>query len=216
MSLRKNPDPAPAALPPSVVMLARQLSRIPGVGEKSGIRLAILLATGNWEIPEGIAAAINKLHGALGRCKLCGSLAEQGPEGFLCTICGDHKRDPHLLCIVGRLPDLLGIERSGAMRGRYFVLGQLLSPLDGVDSDALPIEELRARIQVDDVREVIIATPTSTDGQATALFLARELRPFGLRITRLASGIPHGGDLEAADVVTVGQAIQGRTTVSDG
>ena len=212
MTLRKVPDAPPASLPTCVVTLARQLSRLPGIGEKSGLRMAIQIATGDPEIATGIEAALTKIRGGLGRCSRCGALAERGDEGWLCSICRDHKRDGRLLCVVGRLPDLLGIERSGAMRGRYFVLGVLLSPLNGIDGDALPMAELKARI-ADGVEEVILATPTSIDGHATALYLARELRPTGVRVTRLASGIPHGGDLDASDVVTLAQAIQGRTAV---
>jgi recombination protein RecR len=117
------------------------------------------------------------------------------------------------LCIVARVQDLLAIERSGAMRGRYFVLGRLLSPLDGVGPDQLPLEDLRARIERDAVKEVIVATPTSVDGEATALFIARELEAKGLLVSRIASGVPHGGDLEFADQITLGRAIDGRRSL---
>ncbi|MBM4363623.1 MAG: recombination protein RecR, partial [Deltaproteobacteria bacterium] len=115
-----------------------------------------------------------------------------------------------LLCVVARIQDLLAFERSGALRGRYFVLGRLLSPLDGVGPDDLPLGQLRARVASDGVREVIVATPPSVDGEATALFLARELTSLGVRVTRIASGVPHGGDLEFSDQITLGRAIAGR------
>jgi recombination protein RecR len=131
----------------------------------------------------------------------------------LCAICRDRRREPHLLCIVHRVQDLLAIERSGAMRGRYFVLGRLLSPLDGVGPDELPLRALGARIREDEINEVILATPPSVDGEATALLLARELSQQGVKISRIASGVPHGGDLEFADQVTLGRAIDGRRSI---
>jgi recombination protein RecR len=131
----------------------------------------------------------------------------------LCAVCRDARRDPSVLCIVARVQDLLAVERSGAMRGRYFVLGRLLSPLDGVGPEELPLPKLMARIVGDGVREVILATPPSVDGEATALLLARELAGRGLAISRIASGVPHGGDLEFADQITLGRAIDGRRPV---
>jgi recombination protein RecR len=128
-------------------------------------------------------------------------------------VCRDYRRDPQLLCIVARVQDLIAVERSGAMRGRYFVLGKLLSPLDGIGPDELPLPALMARITADDVSEVILATPPSVDGEATALLLARELSGRNLRLTRIASGIPHGGDLEFADQITLGRALDGRREV---
>ena len=120
------------------------------------------------------------------------------------------RRNPHLLCVVGRVQDLLAIERSGAMRGRYFVLGRLLSPLEGVGAEELPLDALKQRVRSEQIAEVLVATPPSVDGEATALLLARELGPLGARVTRIASGVPHGGDLEFADQVTLGRAIEGR------
>jgi recombination protein RecR len=114
---------------------------------------------------------------------------------------------------VGKVHDLLAIERTGAMRGRYFVLGKLLSPLDGVGPEALPLARLLERVAQDQVREVLVATPPSVDGEATALLLRRELEPCGVAVTRIASGVPHGGDLEYADPITMGRAIQGRQRI---
>ena len=127
-----------------------------------------------------------------------------------CTVCKDTKRDHHLLCVVARVQDLLAIERAGTMRGRYFVLGKLLSPLEGIGPDELPLERLAARLKEDEVTEVIVATPPSVDGEATALLLKRELAPLGVTLTRIASGVPHGGDLEYADPITMGRAFAGR------
>jgi recombination protein RecR len=133
----------------------------------------------------------------------------------MCRICTDPRRDPSLLCVVARVQDLLAIERSGAMRGRYFVLGRLLSPLDGIGPEELPVEALRARLEADGVREVILATPPSVDGEATALLLSRELGRVGVGVSRIASGVPHGGDLEFADQITLGRAIDGRRSMGD-
>ena len=133
--------------------------------------------------------------------------------GAVCAVCADHRRDPTVLCIVARVQDLLAVERSGAMRGRYFVLGRLLSPLDGIGPEELPLPALMARIVGDGVREVILATPPSVDGEATALLLARELGGRNLKLSRIASGVPHGGDLEFADQITHGRAIDGRRPV---
>ncbi len=147
-------------------------------------------------------------------CEQCGNIAEVNDEGVaLCDICVDPRRDPELLCIVGRVADLLAIEASGAMRGRYFVLGRLLSPLDGIGPEELPLERLRVRLKKDGVKEVILATPPSVDGEATALLLGKELGRDGISMSRIASGVPHGGDLEFADRITLGRAIGGRLRV---
>jgi recombination protein RecR len=115
-----------------------------------------------------------------------------------------------VLCVVARIQDLLAIERSGAMRGRYFILGKLISPLEGVGPDDLPLETLKRRLAEEPISEVVVATPPSVDGEATALYLARELARENLRVSRIASGVPHGGDLEFADQITLGRAIEGR------
>jgi recombination protein RecR len=141
-------------------------------------------------------------------------VAEVDPEGHaLCVVCRDTRRDPSLLCVVARVQDLLAIEKSGAMRGRYFVLGRLLSPLDGIGPEELPLDRLLALVREQGVAEVIVATPPSVDGEATALLLARELGRAGTRVSRIASGVPHGGDLEFADQITLGRAIDGRRSI---
>lgn len=141
------------------------------------------------------------------------ALPDAPTSGPRCSICADPRRDQTLLCVVARIQDLLAIERSGAMRGRYFVLGRLLSPLDGVGPDELPLEALRARIR-QGVEELVVATPPSVDGEATALHLAQQLAG-EVRVTRIASGVPHGGDLEFADAVTLGRAMSGRRALGD-
>jgi len=150
----------------------------------------------------------------VGLCEECGNLAEvRSGLPTTCHVCSDERRSRTLLCVVARVQDLMAIERSGAMKGRYFVLGRLLSPLDGIGPDAIRLSALETRIETDQVREVILATPPTVDGEATALYLARELGARGIVVSRIASGIPHGGDLEFADQITLGRAIEGRRGV---
>jgi recombination protein RecR len=209
-------------LPPKVHELAGLLARLPGVGEKTALRYALFVASGRDELAQALAAALGDLPGIIVPCARCGHLAEREAAGApRCAICRDRKRDAGQLCVVARIQDLLSIERSGAYRGHYFVLGALLSPLEGVGADELPLAELSLRVRDPEapVREVVLATPPSVDGEATALLVARELEPLvrgGLRVTRLASGIPHGGDLEFADPVTIGRALAGRRHLEDG
>ncbi len=168
------------------------------------------LLSGDRALAGALAEALRELDTSIVPCPRCASFADAA-DG-LCLICADTRRDPRVLCVVARVQDLLGFERSGAMRGQYFVLHKLLSPLDGVSPQDLPVSRLLARV-ADGVEEVILATPPTVDGEATALFLARELRPSGARVTRLASGVPHGGDLEFADQITLGRALEGRKAI---
>ena len=197
---------------PKVRRLVSLLSRLPGVGEKTAQRYVLHLLTTDPEVAKDLGAELATLHEELRPCDLCGNLAEvvTGEPRVLCAVCQDARREGHLLCVVGRVHDLMAIERTGAMRGRYFVLGKLLSPLEGIGPEDLPIPRLLARIRDEGVTEVIVATPPSVDGEATALFLKRELAPAGVTLTRIASGVPHGGDLEYADPITMGRALSGR------
>jgi recombination protein RecR len=199
-----------SGFPPGLRRAIQLLARLPGVGEKSAQRFALELAH-NLSLASELGAALADLTHTVTTCPSCGNLAEKLPNARpICPICADPRRDPKILCVVARIQDLLAIERSGAMRGRYFVLGQLLSPLDGVGAGDLPIPQLLARIAADAPQEILIATPPSMDGEATALYLARELEARNLSVTRIASGVPHGGDLEFADQITLGRAIEGR------
>lgn len=201
-------------LPARLTRLVDLFARLPGVGEKTAQRFVLWLAVERAEVATELGAALAALGDAVRPCERCGNVADVDPDGHaLCSICRDARRDPSVLCIVARVQDLLAVERSGAMRGRYFVLGRLLSPLDGIGPEELPLPKLMARIVGDGVREVILATPPSVDGEATALLLARELAGRNLRISRIASGVPHGGDLEFADQITLGRAIDGRRPV---
>lgn len=197
-------------LPESLRRVVQLLSRFPGVGEKTAQRFALHLVTDSL-LASDLGNELSKLEQRLQLCERCGHLAEPDSEGrALCTVCCDPHRNPSLLCVVARIQDLIAIERSGAMKGRYFVLGKLLSPLDGIGADELNLDHLFWRLSEDQVDEVILATPPTVDGEATALYLARELASRGLAVTRIASGIPHGGDLEFADQITLGRAIEGR------
>lgn len=204
-------------LPLRLGRLAQLLGRLPGVGEKTALRFALYLATTDESVARDLGAELSALRDHVKPCARCGNIAE-APEPALpalCAICADSRRDGSMLCVVARVQDLLAIERSGAMRGRYFVLGRLLSPLEGISGEDLPIDALKARVrdEREPVRELLVATPPSVDGEATALLIARELASSGVRVTRIASGIPHGGDLEYADQVTLGRAIEGRKSL---
>lgn len=201
-------------LPDKLRVLSTLLARLPGVGEKTAQRFALYLVQDNTGLSARLGELLAALPSLIRPCEQCGNIAEVNDEGVaLCDICVDPRRDPELLCIVGRVADLLAIEASGAMRGRYFVLGRLLSPLDGIGPEELPLERLRVRLKKDGVKEVILATPPSVDGEATALLLGKELGRDGISMSRIASGVPHGGDLEFADRITLGRAIGGRLRV---
>ena len=196
---------------PKIRRLVGLFSRLPGVGEKTAQRYVLQLLTGDPQIARELGAELATLHDELRPCERCGNVAEViAGEPVACAICRDDKRDARLLCIVGRVHDLMAIERTGAMRGRYFVLGKLLSPLEGIGPEDLPLPRLVGRIRDEGVTEVIVATPPSVDGEATALLLKRELTPLNVAMTRIASGVPHGGDLEYADPITMGRALSGR------
>lgn len=200
---------------PKIKKLVTLLSRLPGVGEKTAQRYILHLLTADPEIAKSLGSELATLHDELRPCTRCGNIAEVLPEEpeAVCAICRDGRRDPKLLCIVGRVHDLQAIERTGAMRGRYFVLGRLLSPLEGIGPEDLPLPRLATRIRDEGITELIVATPPSIDGEATALLLKRELAATGVKMTRIASGVPHGGDLEYADPITMGRALAGRQTL---
>jgi recombination protein RecR len=198
-------------LPEPLLQLIELLGRLPGVGEKTAQRFALYLVAERSGTARALGEALSGVGERLKSCQRCGNIAEVDATGkAVCTICRDSRRDAKLLCVVAKVQDLLAVERSGAMRGRYFVLGRLLSPLDGIGPDELPLEQLFIRLSEDVVKEVIVATPPSVDGEATALLLARELSARGVTVSRIASGVPHGGDLEFADQITLGRAIEGR------
>ena len=185
------------------------LARLPGIGERTATRLAFYILGEDAEYAKALGESLGDIHRVIQRCEIC---ANYGAEN-LCKICQDVRRDERMICVVGRVPDLVAVERSGGFRGRYHVLHKLLAPLDGVGPDQLPLSALVERIKGSDIREVIVATPLSVEGEATALYVAEVLRPLGLNVTRIAAGIPHGGELEYTDQVTLGRAMQDRKSL---
>ncbi len=186
--------------------LVALLSRLPSIGERTATRLAHHILAADDDYARALGVSLSAIHDRVVRCESCANFCA-GPR---CRICRDPKRDESLLCVVGRVPDLSAIEKSGSFRGRYHVLHGLLAPLDGMGPEQLPLEGLSQRITDGAFEEVVVATPLSVEGEATALYLAQVLRPLGVRVTRIASGLPHGGELEYADQVTVGRAFEGR------
>jgi recombination protein RecR len=189
-----------------IAELVSLLSRLPGVGERTAARLAYYLLGTPREYAEALGQALGSLHDRVRRCGECGNYATD----VLCGVCADPRRDPAVLCVVARPPDVAALERGGSFRGRYHVLHALLAPLDGVGPDALGLPALCTRVQRAEITEVIVATPLSVEGEATALYIAQELRPLGVKCTRIASGVPHGGELEWSDQITLARALEGR------
>lgn len=189
-----------------IAELVGLLARLPGVGERTASRLAFHLLEADRSYVRALGGSLSSIHERIRRCAECGNYC----AGVLCPICEDPRRDETTLCVVGRVPELFAIEKSGSYRGRYHVLHALLAPIDGIGPDQLPVDELIHRVKTRGVKEVIAATPLTVEGEATALYLAQMLRPLGIRVSRIASGLPHGGELEYADQVTVGRAFEGR------
>jgi recombination protein RecR len=203
--------------PDRLLRVVQLFSKLPGVGEKTAQRYALALLAGDESVPRDLGRALIELREHLAPCDECGYLAEREADGrATCSVCRDPRRDPSILCVVARIQDVTAIERSGAMRGRYHVLGKLLSPLDGVTGEALGVDKLVHRVRASEgaIREVLVATPPSVDGEATALLVSRELAKTGANVSRIASGVPHGGDLEFADPITLGRAVEHRRRFS--
>ena len=186
--------------------LIDELSRLPGIGPKSAQRLAFHLVKVPPQEARRLAEAILALKERVRFCRECFGVA----EGDLCRICRDHGRDPTLVCVVEESRDQAAIEKAGVIKGRDHVLGGAISPLEGIGPDDLRVQELLDRVGRNGVKEVILATNPNLEGHATAMYVAALLKPLGVRVTRLASGLPVGGDLEYADEVTLGQALEGR------
>ena len=189
-----------------VQTLVDELGRLPGVGPKSAQRIAFYLLKVAPEDANRLARAIVEAKQRVSWCRRCFNIA----EGELCAYCRDDRRDSKLLCVVEEPRDIVAVERTQEFRGRYHVLQGAISPIEGIGPEQLRVKELLARVPDEGVEEVILATNPNIEGEATALYLARLLKPLGLRVTRLASGLPVGGDLEYADEVTLGRALEGR------
>ncbi len=189
-----------------------ELAKLPGIGSKTAQRLAFHLLKQPADAAERLAQAIQRVRAQVTACSACGNLSDEDP----CAICRDPRRDPTLLCVVEEAKDVAAIERAGRYRGHYHVLGGRVSPLDGVGPEALRIGPLVDRVRNGaGVREVIVATNPSMEGEVTATYLQQVLRPTGVRVTRIARGLPVGGDLEYADGVTIAQALAARREMGE-
>ncbi|UDY23723.1 recombination mediator RecR [Nocardioides sp. Kera G14] len=188
--------------------LIDELGRLPGVGPKSAQRIAFHLLQADPHDVERLAQTLTEVKRRVKFCSLCFNVSEEDT----CRICRDPRRDPSVLCVVEEYKDVVAIERTREFKGRYHVLGGAISPIDGIGPEQLHIRELMQRLNDTTITEIILATDPNLEGEATATYLTRQLSPLGLRVTRLASGLPVGGDLEYADEVTLGRAFAGRRT----
>jgi len=191
---------------PSLVRLSAELGKFPGIGKKTATRLAFFVLQQSQSESQALVDAITELKSSVGYCSCCFHVTEQDP----CRLCCASDRDDELLCVVEQPQDLIAIERGHAYRGRYHVLHGVLSPLDGIGPDDLKIEQLMERLANGNFSEIIVATNFSIEGEATALYLSRLIQPLGIKVTRLAHGIPMGSDLEYVDAATMGHAIEKR------
>jgi recombination protein RecR len=192
-----------------VQSLIDELGRLPGIGPKSAQRIAFHLLKVPADDAARLAHAITEAKARVRFCERCFNVADD----VLCPICNDDTRDSSVLCVVEESRDIVAVERTGEFRGRYHVLLGAMSPLEGIGPEQLKIRELVARIDPEGVREIILCTNPNTEGEVTAMYLARLLKPIGLTVTRIASGLPVGGDLEYADELTLGRALEGRRAV---
>ena len=198
-----------AHYPEPFARLIEALQRLPGIGPKTAQRLTFFLLKRPVDEVRELSEALLAVKERIGHCRSCFNVTDEDP----CRICADPARDPGVLCVVEEPNDLLAMERTGEFRGRYHVLLGALSPLDGIGPDDLKVRELLARVEGGETTEVILATNPNVEGEATAIYLARLLRPLGVRVTRIARGLPVGGDLEYADQVTLSKALEGRREI---
>ncbi|HVM97110.1 MAG TPA: recombination mediator RecR [Candidatus Acidoferrales bacterium] len=195
-----------SSIPAPLARLIQELVKLPGIGEKTAGRLAFhLLRTDRRDVDQ-LAEALVAMRDGIKLCSICLGLTADDP----CVICQDPHRDRESICVVERPVDMVALERSGSFKGRYHVLHGCLAPLDGVGPEQLRITELLHRLRDGSVREVVIATNPTVEGEATAMYLAKLIKPIGPRVTRIAAGLPMGGDVEYADTMTLGRALEGR------
>jgi len=193
-------------LPESIAALIAELSKLPGVGPRSAERIALHLAQTDSTLVKHLADTMVHAREKIHFCTTCGALTEKSP----CSICADDRRDASLVCLVERAVDILSIEKSGTFRGKFHVLGGKISPLDGVEPEDLRIAELEKRLKQEPIREIVIALGTDVEGDATSHYLAKRLARKGLKISRIAFGLPAGSGLEFADELTLSRALEGR------
>jgi recombination protein RecR len=194
----------------AVQELIDELGRLPGVGPKSAQRIAFHILEADGDDVKRLVNAIVTVKERVKFCTICGNVAEQET----CGICRDPRRDPSAICVVEESKDVIAVERTRSFRGKYHVLGGSINPIAGIGPEQLRIRELLNRLSDDQIQEIIIATDPNLEGEATATYLVRMLKTIGIKVTRLASGLPVGGDLEYADEITLGRAFEGRRTVS--
>jgi len=199
----------PASYAPAVQALIDELGRLPGIGPKSAQRIAFHLLKLPAQDAERLAHAIRDAKAKVRFCERCFNVSELA----LCAICSDERRDPSVICVVEEARDIVALEKTGEFRGRYHVLLVAISPIEGIGPEQLKVRELLMRLGDETVNEVILCTNPNVEGEATAMYLARLLKPLGVSVTRLASGLPVGGDLEYADELTLGRALEGRRSM---
>lgn len=195
--------------PPSLSQLIHELGKLPGIGPKSAQRLAFHLLAANDQQAEQLAQAILSARQKLKSCQRCGNFTDED----WCSICRDPERDTSLLCVVEQARDIAAMERSRIYQGLYHVLGGVISPMDGIGPEQLNIAALFVRLQQEPIREVVMATNPNVEGEATALYLAQKIKPLGIKVSRIAHGLPVGGDLEYADEATLSLALNGRQEI---
>jgi len=196
---------------PAVERLVEAFRQLPGIGKRSAERMALHVLSAPLEEAERLSAAVSDARGRVRRCSVCCNLTETDP----CTCCANPRRDRSLLCVVERPVGAMAIEKGGAYTGLYHVLHGALNPLEGIGPSELQVDKLLRRLEAGEIREVIIATNATTEGEATALYLTRQMARFDIAVTRIAHGVPMGGGLEYADDATLGRAMQGRTKLSE-
>ena len=192
--------------PDPIQRLVAELAKLPGIGEKTAQRLAFYILKAPKDYPRDLSRAILEMVEKVRLCSVCCALTEVDP----CSFCSDDRRDGRVLCVVESVPDQLAIERTREFKGRYHILHGVLSPLEGIGPDQLRVKELLARLGSGAVEEIIVATNPDIEGEVTALYLHKLVKPLGVRVTRIAQGLPMGGDLEFADQVTLAHALTGR------
>lgn len=194
---------------PPLAKLIEEFEKMPGIGRKSASRLAFYVMSLSEDRVNSLATAITEAKQLIGLCSVCQNLSDTDP----CTICSDVKRDNSIICVVESPKDVIAMEKTKEFSGLYHVLHGVISPIDGIGPDEIKIKELITRIASDGIKEIIMATNPSVEGEATAMYIAKLARPFGVKITRIARGIPVGGDLECTDEVTLARALEGRCEI---
>ena len=198
-----------SGLPPTVLTLVDRFASFPGVGKKSALRMAMHILRGSRKFAEELSGALLDVKDKVALCHTCWTLSEQDP----CPICCDHNRDSKCVCVVEEARDMIAIERTGCWRGVYHVLGGAISPLDGVDPEQLKIDQLFDRVKQNSIKEIVIATNPTSEGETTALYIARMMSSLGVKVTRIARGVPMGSDIELVDDNTLQQSFEGRVAI---